>query len=222
MDNELEESLEKLHGLLDRHLTVGAALYEACEGHLFPCDSLAMTALDRSLNHVEGFLLLMRNHGYICCAALLRMQLDCTLRLYGVLNSGDPHGVAMAVIEGKRLNQIKDKADEQMHDSYLLTLLEPKNLGVTRVYGWASGYVHFSREHVAHFWSRSAPGPDGRRIIQIGNNDDHIPVQHRQELVDGFATVTRGVLSIIEKWIAARKFHGSREELHRRGFTAPI
>jgi hypothetical protein len=221
MGNELEKSLEKLHSLLDRHRTVGAALYDDCEGHLFPCDGLAMTALDRSLNHVEGFLLLMRNHGYICSAALLRIQLDCILRLYGVMNSDDPHGVAMAVLEGERLDQIKDRHGKQMRDSHLLELLEPKNPAITRVYRWASGYVHFSREHVSHFLARSVPGKDGRRVFQIGNYDDHIPLEHRRELADGFATVTRGVLGVIEKWTAGRRIVASREELHRR-FTAPI
>jgi hypothetical protein len=75
MDNKLEQSLEEVRGLLERHRTVGAALYEECEGHLFPFDGLAMAVLDRSLNITEGFLLLMGSHGYICSAALLRFQL---------------------------------------------------------------------------------------------------------------------------------------------------
>jgi hypothetical protein len=220
MDNTLEQSLEEVRGLLERHRTVGAALYEECEGHLFPCDGLAMAVLDRSLNVTEGFLLLMGSHGYICSAALLRFQLDNILRLHGVATSADPHEVAEKVIGGARLDQIEDRSGQLMRDARLLEVLEVKNAGITRIYKWASGYVHLSGEHVSHFLSRSAPGEDGRRIFRIGNNDDHIPPEHRRELVDAFAKVTRGALSLIEHWTANRKKVGSREDLHRR-FTKP-
>jgi hypothetical protein len=223
MDSGLEQSLESIRGpLFERHRTVGTALYAECEGHLYPCDGLAMAVLHRSLNLTEGFVLLMGNHGYICAAALLRFQLDNILRLYGVMSSGDPHGVAEDVLGGKQLNKIKDPSGDLMTDTHLLERLEDRNKGITGVYKWASGYVHLSREHVSHFLSISAPGEDGRRLFQIGNNDDHLPPEHRRELVDGFAKVTRGVLLLEEHWIAARKTHGSREELERRGFTQPV
>lgn len=221
MDHDLEQLLTETRALSERHREVGAALYQACSGVLFPCDGLAMTVLDRSLNLVEGFLLLLPNHGYICSAALLRMQLDNILRLGGVTGSHDPHGVAESVIGGTELRRIKDASGRPMTDQRLLELLEPRNPGVTSIYKQASGYVHLSSEHVLHFLARSARGDDGRRIFRIGNNDDHIEQEHKHALVKAFATVTRGVLALVDLWTDNRTRAGSTEELRRR-FTGEV
>jgi len=83
MCKELKKSLKELSSLRKRYVAAGQALYHARGGELFPCDGLAMAVLDRSLN----ILLLMPKHGYICAAALLRMQLDSALRFHGVLST---------------------------------------------------------------------------------------------------------------------------------------
>jgi hypothetical protein len=88
-------------------MRVGQLLYDACNRNLFPCDGLAMGVLDRSLNILSGFTRLIRNNGYICAVALLRLQLDNILRFYGVvIASGDPHGVADQMFHGAELSKI--------------------------------------------------------------------------------------------------------------------
>jgi hypothetical protein len=103
MCKELKKSLKELRKLVKGYHTSGKALYHACGGELFPCDGLAMAVLDRSLNIVEGFLLLVPKHGYICGAALLRMPLDNVLRFHGVLYTPDPHDTAADIINGTSL-----------------------------------------------------------------------------------------------------------------------
>jgi len=221
MCKELKKSLKELRSLRKRYRTAGQALYDACAGELFPCDGLAMAVLDRSLNIAEGFLLLMPKHGYICAAALLRMQLDNVLRFHGVLSTSDPHDTAVEIINGVSLRKLKDRTGARMTDARLLELLEKGNPWVRLAYEQSSDYVHLSGAHVQHFLARSAKGADGRRIFRIGNNDDHLSEEERRGIVGSFTTVTRGVLSIVELWTKHRMIGRSVEDLHRR-FADPV
>jgi hypothetical protein len=221
MANEVRKSLSELRKLIKGYRTSGQELYDACGGELFPCDGLAMAVLDRSLNIAEGFLLLMPKHGYICVAALLRMQLDNVLRLHGVIRTADPHGIAQSVIDGTSMRTLKDKTGAKMTDARLLELLEPGNPWVRSIYEQASEYVHLSSAHVLHFLSRSSPGKDGRRIFRIGNNDDHLSMQERRALIVSFTTVTRGVLSLVDLWSVHRMDGRSLQELRQR-FPRPV
>lgn len=221
MANEVRKSLTELRKLLEGYRTSGKALYDTCGGELFPCDGLAMAVLDRSLNIAEGFLLLMPRHGYICAAALLRMQLDNVLRFHGVLSTADPHDTANSVINGTALRTLKDKSGVKMRDARLVELLEPRNPWVGSIYEQASEYVHLSSAHMRHFLSRSSKEQGERRIFRIGNNDDHLSMEERRALVVSFTTVTRGVLSLVDLWGAHRMDGRSLQELRQR-FSSPV
>ncbi|MGH8531893.1 MAG: hypothetical protein ACREV1_03975 [Gammaproteobacteria bacterium] len=80
----METALQSLLGLSDLHGERGKELFDACAGELFPCDALGFAVLERSLNLLRGFHLLLSNGGYTPGVGLLRMQLDnvlCKLRL---------------------------------------------------------------------------------------------------------------------------------------------
>jgi hypothetical protein len=218
----VEESLVALETRGDPHQFVGQALYDACAGDLFPCDMLAMAVLDRSVNLLGGFLVLMRNHGYTTGAALLRMQLDNVLRLHGVIAAtSDPHGVAEQVFGGTHVRKIKDKSGQPMTDARLQELLEPKAPGIKEIYSQASGYVHLSREHVLHFIRRSPADANGSRIFTIGNNDDHLTPEHKLALIKAFDVVTGAVLDVVGLWTRVRSSFGDADTLRAR-FSAPI
>src|ERR1700743_2641364 len=146
----MESSLEALEALAPIHGQCGTALFEACESTLYPCDALAFVVLDRSLNLVKGFALLMRNGGYTCGMALLRMQLDSVLRFYGVATSSDPHQVADDMLNGAHLRDIKDADGKKMTDARLRERLAIANPQINSVYELTSGYIHLSEHHFAH------------------------------------------------------------------------
>jgi hypothetical protein len=141
----VESHLSEAEGLMERYRSTGQVLYDACAGELFPCDGLAMAVLDRSLNVLNSFVLLLRNHGYICGAALLRMQLDNVLRLNGVITSQDPHGIAAQIWSGTSLRTLKDRSGQKMTDARLVKLLAPRSPSVAQIYDQASRYVHLLR-----------------------------------------------------------------------------
>jgi hypothetical protein len=217
----IAERMKSVEELEERHRTVGAALFEKCGRNLFPCDQLAMVVLDRSLNTVAGFVLLLKNHGYICGVALLRMQLDNILRFHGVVKSGDAHGAASSVSSGTQLRKLKDSRGRKMTDAILVDHLQERNPGVADIYNKCSGYIHLSDEHFLHFLARCGRDNEGRRLIAIGNNDDHLSLEHRYSLIDAFAVVTRGVLEAVSQWTLVRDQHGDFDTLSQRFSPAP-
>ena len=123
----------QLNTLCELHNESGSALFAACTAELFPCDVLAFSVLERSLNLIKGFRLIVSSGGYSSGVGLLRMQLDNLLRFNGVVLTRDPHEVAYKVITGIRLSRLKDKSGAAMNDKRLVELLAKKNPWVEQV-----------------------------------------------------------------------------------------
>jgi hypothetical protein len=214
--DEVEAKFLELETLTSRHDEQGQLLYKACNAELFPCDILAFTVLQRSLQLKKGFCLLLRGGGYICGAGILRMQLDNILRFNGVVTSGDPHGIAERIWNGERLYKIKDSDGKKLNDSRLVELLSGRNPDVTSLYELSSSYVHLSDQQIAHFYQVSKPNNEGSRDIAISDNDDHIGCESKVKLMHAFAVVTRGVLESVRQWTEVRSSHGNNETLKER------
>ena len=209
-------NLSPLDDIHVRHGVAGNALFEACTAELFPCDVLAYAVLERSLNLIKGFRLILENGGYSSAIGLLRMQLDNILRFNGIVMAEAPHDVANKVIHGTSLSKIKDRTGELMRDARLVQMLQQNNPWVKDVYDLASGYIHLSKEHILQFTSRCPLKPDGTREFCIGDEENHIPQGHKDSLVEGFIIVSRGVPRIVTEWSKVRHIFGSSHELRVR------
>ncbi|MDA8109922.1 MAG: hypothetical protein M0015_15020 [Betaproteobacteria bacterium] len=216
----MDAKLAELKAFSDVHGERGAAIFAACHGTLFPCDGLAYAVLDRSLNLLKGFCLLLANGGYTCGAALLRMQLDNVLRLHGVVTTTDPHGIAGEVINGTPLRKLKDKDGQFMTDKRLVEVLSHSNTWVEHVYNLSSSYIHLSEQHFHHFMERSKKNQNGLRDFAIGDGDEYLGDAHKLELVAAFKVVTEGVLEVVKQWVAVRSAYGDEATLRARFHSA--
>lgn len=219
---ELHNQLAELESLSDPHGGAGDALFQSCDANLFPCDCLAFAVLERSLNLLKGFSLLVSNGGYTCGAALFRMQLDNVLRFHGVAMADDPHGVASQVITGTPLREIRDREGRLMTDKRLVHLLSAKNPWVERVYNLASSYIHLSDQHFYHFVERCKRTDEaGVREIGVGDNDEYLDDAYKLKLIGAFQVVTKGVLELVNQWAAIRVRYGDKASLAKR-FTSIV
>jgi hypothetical protein len=212
----MQAELKTLLDLSDSHGESGKELFAACNSEIFPCDALAFAILERSLNLLRGFHLLLSNSGYTSGIGLLRMQLDSILRFRGVTNCENPHEIAASVISGTPLRKLKDRAGNRMTDSYLVSLLVPLNPAIEHIYKLSSGYIHLSDQHFYHFLSRSKLNAAGERDFCIGHDDEEISIEHKIQLVNVFSAITRGVLTIINEWSKKRHQFGTNELLLQR------
>lgn len=212
----MDGHLTALAELSDPHGERGQELFNACNAELFPCDALAFAVLERSLNLLKGFNLLLSQGGYTTGVGLLRMQLDNVLRFHGVVTSTDPHGIATEIFHGVQLRTLKDRAGKKMTDARLVELLSARNPWVNHVYTLACSYIHLSDQHLQHFLLRSKKDCEGKREFAIGDEDEHVEPEHKSQLIHAFSVVTRGVLELIGQWATARHTHGTNEQLKAR------
>ncbi len=212
----MDADLTALADLSDPHGKRGQQLFTACNGELFPCDALAFAVLERSLNLLKGFTLLLSHGGYTTGVGLLRMQLDNVLRFHGVVTSDDPHGISNDIFHGTQLRTLKDRTGEKMTDARLVELLAAKNPWGNHVYALACSYIHLSDQHLQHFLLRSKKNCEGKRDFAIGDEDEHIEPEHKSQLLNAFAVVSRGVLELVDQWATVRHTRGTNEQLKAR------
>ena len=213
----MESHIVALEELSKKHGEIGNSLSHACNASYFPADSLAFSVLERSLQLLKGFCLLMRNGGYVCAVPLFRMQLDSVLRFYGIVTMDDPHGTAQLVIDGKKLTGIKGMDGKNMTDKRLVERLSVENPQIQGVYDAACSYVHFSQEHFVLFAARSKKiSKDGNRKIGIGDDDAHIQMENKLGLINDFKVITKAVLNLVEQWCSYRHNYGDIGSLSER------
>jgi hypothetical protein len=213
----MESRIVALEELSQRYGEIGDSLYHSCNASLFPADILAWSVLERSLQLLKGFCLLMQNGDYVCAVPLLRMQLDSGLRFGGVVTMDDPHGTAQSVIDGRALKSIRGMDGKEMADRHLVKRLSANNPEIQYVYGAARSYVHFEKEHVAVFALRSKKiSKDGNREISIGDDDAHIPMENKLGLINDFKVITKSVLKLIGDWSSYRHNYGDIDFLSKR------
>ena len=201
----MDNTLSKLEKLKDEHIIFGQKTIALANEKIFPCDALYLSVLNRSLEVLDGFLLLSKNGNYGCCMALLRIQLDNILRFYGVLLTKDPHRTANSIMQGKQLNKIKDKKGNLLKDFYLVDALSKQNDWVTRVYKLSSGYIHLSDQHIFQMLERTEVVSNGDRNFYIGSDDEHIGEKHKIELVKAFTVITQGIFKLFNEWESISK-----------------
>jgi hypothetical protein len=214
--NQMRPELEALERFTDEIGDAGKQLFQLCDGSMFPCDTLALTVFDRSLNLVKAFRLVVDEGIYTCGAALLRLQLDSLLRFNGVMHCRDPHAVADEVLTGKQLRKIKGKNGQVMTDRNLVTLLSERNPWVPKIYEMACGYVHLSEQHFQHFYMRSIPVSEGVREFRISDEDSYLPDAYKLDLINAFDVVTRATIEVVRIWSEVREDSGTAEELRVR------
>lgn len=207
--------LKALKDLPDHHGEQALNLFNACNGELFPCDTLSLAVLERSLHLLKGFSLLLSHGGYTTGVGLLRMQMDNVLRLHGVIAAADPHGTANKIAQGVPLRTLKDRTGKKMTDRRLVELLSAENPWVDRVYNLACGYIHLSDQHIRHFFLRSEKDSNGLRNISIGD-EEYVDLEQKDQLIDAFAVLTRGILEIVSQWAAVRHGYGINEQLKKQ------
>jgi hypothetical protein len=201
-------TLTELEALENLHKIKGEELFSACKAKIYPCDALAFSILDRSLKLCRAFRMLTSNSNYAVAMAVLRMQLDNLLRFYGVITSLDPHVVANQVIKGKELRKLKSRSGKPMKDCHLREMLvsqdSEKRKWINDLYGITSGYIHLSNHHFNHFIGQSPIGEDGKRLFSIGDDDEHIPDQHKVNQAFWFQATSDLILGRIGDWADLR------------------
>jgi hypothetical protein len=116
-----------------------------------PADALShmvIACLRRSLDNIRGFLAMADQRNIFCGMPIMRFQIDTAMFLFARTIVSDVTDLMRHVAEGKRLSDYEYQPKKKLSDSYLHQELTKKHPVTSDLYKEASGYVHFSKQHL--------------------------------------------------------------------------
>ena len=201
---KLTKDIEDLESLRKAHVSKAKEILTAFNGLMYPVDILAMAVLNRSIDLLQGFCLLMKEENYLAAAPLVRLQLDNLLRFQAVWLVSDPHDFVMKVMNGTPVKNLKDRQENKMHDSFLVKELSKKKPWAQGVYEATSGFVHLSEKHIFGLFEKPIES-GGKFEISIGRSGKKVPIQMKIEAVLAFREITNEILIFVDDWITAKQ-----------------
>lgn len=118
-------------------------------GTLIPdIDWYALAAIKKTASLSHAFCLLIRAKNTLAAAALIRLQLDTGLRIFGLSLIDDLDDAGAKLMNDETYRKLKCRNNVPLTDKYLHEELDKKYPGVTGAYVDASSYVHLSAEHI--------------------------------------------------------------------------
>jgi hypothetical protein len=127
-------------------------------------DFMVLAAIKRTLGLSAGFKAMIENRNFTCAAPLIRLQLDCGLRLSALNSVDDPKRYADAFFKGEKLDKFKSKTKARMTDRYLVSVMIPTMPWVESVYEDTCEFVHLSSKSL---WNSIAKSDNGTKIVHF-------------------------------------------------------
>lgn len=163
---------------------------------MFPLDLMAFAAVKRNISTARAFSMMIESWNMLCARSLLRIHIDTSLRFSAAWLVDNPHDFATRVLQGERVDRIKDKAGMQLSDTYLVNASSKEYPWLPDVYKNLSGYVHFSSAHI--FGSVADVGHEDRTVsFEIADTDFKFPEFSWVEVLECF----REASAILAKYL---------------------
>lgn len=204
MENKAEFYLQAMKDL-ERADNEIKELFIQMQGKDFGYDFLlAIGIARRSCALTSGFKSMLEAKNSLCALALVRMQLDNSLRLYAGFFSKDRMKFSKDVLNGKIISKMKADDNQPMTDNYLARRVSTKTPWVINVYKKTSGYIHFSEEHIKEALRHN--GGANYEIV-IGPNDFDRNEEHFLEPLQCFTHITMMIKVQLEDWLGLLDRH---------------
>lgn len=185
----LEERLAKIDRL-GEEITHKAHSLVGSDSAISYCDFFVFGAIRRTLAQIAGFHQLIEARIFPCAAGVLRMQIDTAMRINALTIVEDRESMCSAILNGERLNTLKDPDGKKLSDAYLRAKLTAKHAWVARVYEQTSDFIHLSGRHL--YTSINHTDDDTRTVyFSISGIDPPRPESVYFEIVDTFFEATK-------------------------------
>ncbi len=210
MTKTLDDLLIELDSLIDLQIQFGKQLVETHA--LYPFDIFCTAILNRSVNIIRGYTLLIRDNNFIAAAPLVRIQLDSLLRFYSVfLVDENIDNYALRIISGEQINKLKDRNGKRMHDSHLCAVYSslPGKEWIKQVYKAGSGFIHLSNCVTS---SATKIQNDEKRTIKmtVGKHDTFIPYDQKYGSAIFMLQITAELVELMDKWRMQKQSYSSK------------
>ena len=132
---------------------------------LFHEDLFYISCVDRCLNLIDGFIIMLNNRNLTCAGALLRLQMDNCLRCYASFIAQNKEAFFDCIINGNPIKQQSSIDGNKLTDGYLKVQISKIDKSFKKTYNQASGYIHLSEKA---FYQTVVKCRDNHVQFQIG------------------------------------------------------
>lgn len=130
------------------HLELAEQSLMAADGNLYPLDLIITAMLQRSYGVIDALIDAVDTYNIHVAAPLLRIQLDTLFRAHYIASGPDVNDITMRLLRGEEFRKIKDPDGKPLNDYRLKELAGKNHAWALPVYDKASGWVHFSVNHM--------------------------------------------------------------------------
>jgi hypothetical protein len=218
MESRINHLLLRLRNSEKLHTEVGLKIMKANGGAVYPVDLLAWAVINRSINLIQGFAILIEKRNFISAVPLLRLQIDNCLRFYAVYLVSDPHKFATNVLTGARIAKMKDESGARLTGGYLASRLTEHHSWVARVYDKTSGYIHLSESHIFNTFAPTRDADRAKNIqsISIGPGDNFLDEKFYEEATEAFIEATNVLFTYLVGWLKTKENPPERKRNGKR------
>ena len=173
------------------------------EGKIYSADFFHFAIMQRSIELIDSFVLLMKNGKISVAFSLVRIHLDSLLKLHALtkVNNTD---LFIQTLEWKKIGEFKDKNGNKLTDKFLCESIEKEYglKGVYEVYKATSKFIHFSRNHLDLI---SKGKEKGYFVIHMSLTDDiNFNEKDASNVVKIFSDTNAFILNSIESLVWQR------------------
>lgn len=162
----------------------------------------ALAAIKKTASISHAFCTLIRAKNTLSAAALVRLQLDTAMRMFGLTLVEDVEAAGSLLMNDESYRKLRTHSGEPLTDAFLHRKLDEKYPGLSEAYEAASAYVHLSGRHIkTGLWSR-----DGSPTLffHLNGTDDARPAEWFADIIDSFDQATRLTADLIAEFFATR------------------
>ena len=170
----------------------------AANSRLYPFDLLVIGAAKRHVSNAAAFCQLVEAWNLTTARALLRFQIDTTLRFSAAWLVDQPHDFASKVLGGERIDRLRDRNGKRLTDAHLVEVHSEHVAWLPEVYKNLSGYVHFSSAHIMGAIQRL--GEDHTAHFAATETDEEMPESSWIEVTDCFLEITSMLIELLHDW----------------------
>lgn len=162
-------------------------------------DLFVFGVASRTMALSSAYIGMVQQQNYLTAAALVRLQLDSAMRLFGSSLVANFPAFCKAVIDGERISKMKDRKGKLLTDRYLAQALKEIFPAAESVYDATSGFVHLSGTHIFGLVMNS-DDDTGVMEMFIGATSPAASDQLWEESAAGFSHITRIIVGLIEAY----------------------
>lgn len=153
-----------------------------------------------SLSH--AFCTLVRANNSLAAAALIRLQIDTGMRIFGLSLVADLDVAGEHLMNDLSYRKLKSRKNEPLTDKLLHQKLNEHYVGLSGAYANTSAYVHLTASHIKTVLS-DCPGTP-TLFFNLNGTDETPRDEWFIDMVDAFDQATRFAAEVIEDFMRYR------------------